>query len=144
MRARGLRSLWTVLGVAVMIGFAASLAGCASIGPVTQVTVPDVKSVTGKWQGIVYLSGIEPEHVVLTIREDGTYDLVSADKIGESRGAGKIAVRDGRLVLEGQRGHGVGTLLKNPAGDFVMNVEGTLSDNRTVSAKLWPSGQMAR
>jgi hypothetical protein len=33
----------------------------------------------------------------------------------------------------------VGTLLRNPAGDLVMNVDATLSDNSTLSAKLWPS-----
>jgi hypothetical protein len=139
MRARGLRSLWTVLGVTVMIGLAAALAGCASVGPVTQVTVPDIKSVTGTWKGVLYRSGVEPEDVTMTIRDDGTYDVVSADKVGTSRGGGKIVVSDGRLLLEGTRGHGVGTLLKNPGGDLVMNVDATLSDNSTLSAKLWPS-----
>ena len=133
------RSLWTVLAVTVVMGLAASLAGCASIGPVTQVTVPDIKSVTGTWKGVVYRSGVEPENVTMTIREDGTFDVVSADKVGASRGSGKIVIRDGRLILEGEhRGHGVATLLKNPSGDLVMNVEGTLSDNSTLSAKLWP------
>jgi hypothetical protein len=138
MAANGLRSLWTVLGVTIMIGLAASLAGCASIGPVTQVSVPDIKSVTGTWTGIVYRSGGEPENVALTIREDGTYDVVSTDKVGASRGSGKIVIRDGRLVIEGQRGRGVGTLLRNPAGDLVMNVEATMNDNSILSAKLWP------
>ena len=139
MAAIRLRSLWTVLAVTVVMGLAASLAGCASIGPVTQVTVPDIKSVTGTWKGVVYRSGVEPENVTMTIREDGTFDVVSADKVGASRGSGKIVIRDGRLILEGEhRGHGVATLLKNPSGDLVMNVEGTLSDNSTLSAKLWP------
>jgi len=139
MAAIRLRSLWTVLAVTVVMGLAASLAGCASIGPVTQVTVPDIKSVTGTWKGVVYRSGVEPENVTMTIREDGTFDVVSADKVGASRGAGKIVIRDGRLVLEGEnRGHGIATLLKSPGGDLVMNVEGTLSDNSTLSAKLWP------
>jgi len=139
MAAIRLRSLWTVLAVTVVMGLAASLAGCASIGPVTQVTVPDIKSVTGTWKGVIYRSGVEPENVTMTIREDGTFDVVSADKVGASRGAGKIVIRDGRLVLEGEnRGHGIATLLKSPGGDLVMNVEATLSDNSTLSAKLWP------
>ena len=138
MVANGLRSLWTALGITIMIGLAASLTGCASIGPVTQVSVPDIKSVTGTWKGIVYRSGGEPENVALTIREDGTYDVVSTDKVGASRGSGKIVIRDGRLVIEGQRGRGVGTLLRNPAGDLVMNVEATMNDNSILSAKLWP------
>ena len=133
------RSLWTALTTTVIVGFAASLIGCASAGPVTQVAVSDVKSVAGTWKGIVYGSGSEPEQVVLTIREDGSYEVVSAQIIGASRGKGKIVISEGRLLMEGERGRGVGTLLRNPAGDFVMNVEATLSDNSTLTAKLWPS-----
>jgi hypothetical protein len=133
------RSLWTALTTTVIVGFAASLIGCASAGPVTQVAVSDVKSVAGTWKGIVYGSGSEPEQVVLTIREDGSYEVVSVQTVGTSRGKGKIVISEGRLLIEGERGRGVGTLLKNPAGDFVMNIEATLSDNSTLTAKLWPS-----
>ena len=118
---------------------AASLSGCASVGPVTPVAVPDIKSVTGTWKGTVYRSGVEPTYVALTIREDGSYDVVSAETVGATRSKGKVVVSDGRLLLEGEKGRGVGTLLRNPGGDLVMNVEGTLSDNSTLSAKLWPS-----
>ena len=119
-----------------MIG---SLMGCASAGPVTPVVVSDVKSVAGTWKGIVYRSGFEPEQVVLTIREDGSYDIVAAQQLGTSRGKGTMVVSNGRLVIEGERGRGVATLLKNPAGDRVMSVEATLSDNSILTAKLWPS-----
>jgi hypothetical protein len=134
------RSLWTALTTTVIVGFAASLIGCASAGPVTQVAVSDVKSVAGTWKGIVYRSGSEPVQVVLTIREDGSYEVVSAQTIGtSSRGKGKIVISEGRLLIEGERGRGVGTLLKNPAGDFVMDIEATMSDNSILTAKLWPS-----
>jgi hypothetical protein len=132
------RSLWTALTATVIVGFAASLIGCASAGPVTPVAVSDIKSVAGTWKGIVYQSGSEPDQVVLTIREDGTYDVVSAQPRGTSRGKGKIVVSDGRLLMEGEKGRGLGTLLKNPAGDLVLNVEATLSDNSILTAKLWP------
>jgi len=133
------RSLWTALTTTVIVGFAASLIGCASAGPVTPVAVSDVKSVAGTWKGIVYRSGSEPVQVVLTIREDGSYEVVSAQTAGTSRGKGKIVISEGRLLIEGERGRGVGTLLKNPAGDFVMDIEATLSDNSILTAKLWPS-----
>ena len=87
----------------------------------------------------MYRSGSEPEQVVLTIRDDGSYDLVSAQSLGTSRGRGKMVVSDGRLRIEGEKGRGVATLLRNPAGDRVMNVEATLSDNSILTAKLWPS-----
>ena len=139
MKSNRAQSLWTALTATVIIGFAASLMGCASAGPVTPVVVSDVKSVAGTWKGIVYRSGFEPEQIVLTIREDGSYDFVSAQLIGTVRGRGKMVVSDGRLLIEGEKGRGVATLLKNPAGDRVMSVEATLSDNSILTAKLWPS-----
>ena len=137
MISNGARSLWAIITVTVVVGFVAALAGCASVGPIAPVVVSDVKSVAGTWQGVVYESGSEPDYVELTIREDGSYDLVSRQAIGESRGRGKIVLSGGRLIMEGERGRGVGTLLRNQAGDLVMNIDATLSDNSTLSAKLW-------
>jgi hypothetical protein len=138
MTQRSPRSSWFVLS-AVVVGFAALLVGCAQVGPVTQITVPDVKSVTGTWKGIIYQSGVEPDNVTLTIQDDGSFNIVSAQRNTSSRVHGKVLISDGRLLFEGAGGgHGVGTLLKNPAGDFVMNVEGTLSDNSTLTAELFP------
>ena len=138
MTQRSSRSSWFVLG-AVVVGFATLLVGCAKVGPVTQITVPDVKSVTGTWKGVIYRSGFEPDNVTLTIQDDGSFEMVSAQRNASSSARGKVAISDGRLLFEGARGgHGVGTLLKNPAGDVVMNVEGTLSDNSTLTAKLFP------
>ena len=81
---------------------------------------------------------------MLTIREDGSYDLASVQPLGTSRGKGKITISDGRLLIEGEKGRGVATVLKNPAGDLVMNIEATLSDNSTLTAKLWPSPLASR
>jgi hypothetical protein len=138
MTLSGRQSSWTVL-TAVVVGVVTVLAGCAQVGPVTQVTVPDVKSVTGTWKGLVYRSGVEADRITMTIREDGSYDIVSAQRPGTSAGRGKLVIADGRLVFEGERGRGVGTLLRNPGGDLVMNVDATLSDNSTLTAKLFPS-----
>ena len=68
MTLSGARSLWTVLTGTVIVGFAASLIGCASAGPITPVEVSDVKSVAGTWKGTVYRSGFAPDYVTLTIR----------------------------------------------------------------------------
>jgi hypothetical protein len=131
---------WTVLAAAFVVGFTASLLGCARLGPLNPATVSDIRSVAGTWKGVLYGAGFEAQPVELTIGEDGSYDVVlSLRPIGESRGKGKVVVRDGRLLFEGQKGRGVGTLLTNPVGDRVMNIEATLSDNSTLSAKLSPS-----
>ena len=138
------RLVCRVLTITVIVGFSVSLVGCASIGPVTPVAVSDVKSVSGTWEGIVYLPRFQPgserNDVTLTIRDDGSFDVVSKKLLGASRGTGRIVISDGRLVFEGARGlHGVGTVLRNPAGDVLMKIEGTLADNSTLSATLWPT-----
>jgi hypothetical protein len=139
MKPNGLRSCCSVLTIAALVGFGASLMGCASAGPVTPVAVSDVKSVAGTWKGMVYRSGVAPDQVTLTIRDDGSYDVKSVQPIGTSQGSGKIAISEGRLLFEGLKGSGTGVLQRNSEGDLVMAVEGTLSDGSTLSAKLWPS-----
>jgi hypothetical protein len=138
------RLVCSVLAVTVIVGFSVSLVGCANIGPVTPVAVSDVNSVSGTWEGIVYLPRSEPgserNDVTLTIRDDASFDVVSKKILGASRGKGHIVISDGRLVFEGERGlRGVGTVLRNPAGDVLMKIEGTLADNSNLSATLWPT-----
>jgi hypothetical protein len=133
------RSPRTAFTATIVFVFAASLVGCASIGPATPVAVSDVKSVAGTWEGVVYQSGSEPDHITLTILEDGSYDVMSRQTYGTSRGKGRIVISEGRLILQGEKGRGMGTLSSNPSGDRVMNIEATLSDNRLLTAKLWPS-----
>jgi hypothetical protein len=137
MTRTGLRSFGIVL-VVFVLGLAAGLGGCASLGPVAPVEVSDVKDVSGTWKGAVYQSSqFSPDYITLTIREDGSYDIVSARQpIGTSRGQGKVAISDGRLMFEGPRGRGVGRVQKNPDGSLTMMVDGTLSDNSTLSAQL--------
>ena len=94
MTSSGTRSLWAALVAAVVVGFTASLLGCASLGPVTPVAVSDVRSVAGTWQGVVYKSNSQPDYVDLTIREDGSYEVVSRHTIGRSNGRGRIVVSD--------------------------------------------------
>jgi len=133
----GLGSLGTVL-TAFVVGCVATLVGCASLGPITPVAVSDIKAVAGTWKGVVYRRSVfEPDNVTLMIREDGSYDVVSAQEpIGVSRGKGKIVIDEGRLIFEGVNGRGVGTVLRDPAGNLMMEVHATMSDNSTLSAKL--------
>jgi len=136
-RRTGLGSLGTIL-TAFVVGFVATLGGCASFGPVTPIAVSDIKTVAGTWKGVVYRRSVfEPDNVTLMIREDGSYDVVSAQEpIGMSRGKGKIVIDEGRLIFEGENGRGVGTVLRDPAGNLMMEVHATMSDNSTLSAKL--------
>src|SRR5206468_4844654 len=104
MTPAGTRSIWAVFTATIVVGFAASLIGCASAGPLTTVAVSDVKSVAGTWKGVVYRSSFEPDYVALTIREDGSYDVETRrHTIGGSHGKGKILIRAGRLILAGEQ-----------------------------------------
>ena len=138
MTSGGSRSLWTAF-TGIVVGFTALLVGCASFGPLTPVPVSELKSVAGTWKGVVYESNSEPDYVTLTIQEDGSYEVVSRQTIGASRGKGQIVISEGRLILQGQKGRGVGTLLSSAAGARVMRIEATLSDNRILTAELGPS-----
>ena len=133
------RSLWTTLAATAVVGFAASLIGCASAGPLTPVVVSDVKSVAGSWTGVVYKSGSEPEYVVLIIEENGSYHVESRQALGPTHGKGTIEISRGRLIFHGEHGRGVGTVLRSGNGDRVMDVQATLSDNSILTAKLSPS-----
>jgi hypothetical protein len=139
MTRSALRSFAGLLAAALVVAFAASLLGCASYGPATRVAVTDVKSVTGTWKGTVYRSGFESESVALVIHDDGLYEVVLVGSSGTTVGGGKILVSDGRLLVEGAKGRGAGTLLRNRAGDLVLNVDMILNDNSTLTAKLWRS-----
>ena len=85
-------------------------------------------------------SNVPPESVELTIREDGSFHIESRERIGASHGRGKIVIRDGRLILQGEdASRGVGTLHASSEGSRVLYIEATLSDNSMVSAQLSPT-----
>src|SRR5262249_3118085 len=122
------------------VAFAAVLAGCASSGSVTPTAVSDVKSLAGKWTGLMY--GPAPnqtDQVVMTIGEDGAYEIVTYRTIGEARGRGRIMISDGQLVLQGEKGRGSASVMTRPDGGRVMKVDATLNDNTPMSATLSPA-----
>ena len=131
------RVVCTGLAITVLVGLWVLLVGCASIGPVRQVAVADIKSVSGTWEGIVYLPGSERDDITLTIQDDGSYEVVSNRGLASSSGRGRIQISKGRVLVEDERGRGAATVLQGPAGEVLIEVDITLSDNRNLSAKLW-------
>ena len=115
MTPNGTRSLWTVF---------------------TPVVISDVKSVAGTWKGVIYQSSYQPDYIVLTIQEDGSYQFTSREALGPSRGKGTMVISGGRLIIQGEKGRGVATVLRSPNGDLFMDVQATLSDNSVLTAKL--------
>jgi hypothetical protein len=99
------------LGACASSGSGGQTAGGGGVG--APVTVTDVRSVAGRWAGLMDspAPSQDPEYLEVTVREDGTYRATSARTIGVMDAQGTIAVSDGRLLLTGERGtRGVGTL----------------------------------
>ena len=127
----------SIVSVVAIAGLSVLLAGCASLGPLRPVPVADVKSVSGTWEGVVYLPGSERDDITLTIQDDGSYEVVSKRGLASSSGRGRIQISKGRVLVEDERGRGAATVLQGPAGEVLIEVDITLSDNRHLSAKLW-------
>ena len=125
----------------IVVGFVVALVGCASVRALTPVAVSDIHSVAGRWAGKVYSSrDVKPESVELVIQEDGSYHIESREIHGASHGRGKIMLREGRLILQGEdSSRGIATLHTSSDGHRFLNVEATTSDNRMLSVELTPS-----
>src|SRR5688500_3599427 len=73
----------------------------------TAAALTDVKTVAGRWSGILYgRPGAQRDQdwIEFALRDDGSYTLASARTIGVFEGTGKVRLEDGRLVTEGAKG----------------------------------------
>lgn len=111
------------------------LSGCADIGTRAKATanavpIPDLQSVAGKWDGLMKRRPRTrgDDYVTVTIGEDGTYRFVSARIIGVFSGTGTLQLVDGKLRIEGARGHATFTLYER-GGEQVLMVEGLDTTN---------------
>jgi|SRR5262245_57782709 len=129
--------------LSLVVGAASSLAGCASSDSMSAasmvVPVTDVSSVAGKWAGLAEGPGSnQTDYVEMTIRDDGTYDVMTRRTMGTFNGKGKITVRGGQLVMQGDHGTGVATLLARDS-ERVLKVDATFQTSVKVSANLRPA-----
>ena len=132
---------------ALVVGIVSSLAGCAGTGggeATTPMAVSDVKSVAGKWAGVMEGRGSgQYDLIELNIKDDSTYDVSTSRTMGAMRGGGTVALRDGQLVFQGPNARGTGTLMGGSGGERVMRINVTFesagSVSQNVSANLRPS-----
>jgi hypothetical protein len=105
----------------------------------TPVAVTDIKAVAGHWAGLMDLPGNSPDqYLEVTVREDGTYQAISARTIGVMDAQGTITVRDGRLFLKGARGsQGTATLVSKDGRQTLMVDMMSPNQSRT-TARLQP------
>ncbi|HEX6213110.1 MAG TPA: hypothetical protein VF136_20180 [Methylomirabilota bacterium] len=104
------------------------------------VAVADVKSLAGRWAGLMDLpgGGRDVQYLEVMLREDGTYTATSARTIGVMDAQGTIAVRDGHLVLQGERGARGTARLYSHQGEPTLMVDMTGADQRRTTARLQP------
>ena len=91
-------------------------ASSTSTGLATAVTVSSTSAVTGKWAGLLELKGggDREDFVELTIDPDGTYRRGASRTVGLMDAKGKVAVAEGKIRLEGERGgRATGTLYES-------------------------------
>jgi outer membrane lipoprotein SlyB len=128
--------------LAIVVATAASLVGCAStdsMSSATVVPITDVKSVAGKWAGLVEGPGSnQTDYVEMTIRADGTYDVMTRRQMGTFTGNGQIVINQGQLVLKGNTGTGVATLMTRGA-ERILKIDAVFQTNIKVSADLRPT-----
>ena len=69
-------------------------------------TITDVKSVAGKWQGLLVRNPRNPDDdwVTFAIGETGAYEFVSYRMTGVFSGKGKLVLTDGKLSAKSDRG----------------------------------------
>jgi hypothetical protein len=107
----------------------------------TAVAIPDIKSVAGRWSGILYgrPGGTRGQDwVELALHEDGTYTLASARTIGVFTGSGKLRLADGRLFTEGEKAPATVTLYQR-GGKRFLRVEGAMASGQPLRADLYPA-----
>jgi hypothetical protein len=105
------------------------------------VPIPDIKSVAGRWSGIVYgrPGGTRGQDwVELALQEDGTYTLASARTIGVFTGSGKVSLVDGRLTAEGEKAR-VAFTLYHGGGKRFLRAEGYMTSGQPLRADLYPA-----
>jgi hypothetical protein len=136
------------MGVVSLLGLAACAsggagettgrAGTTAVGE--PVAVTDVKSVAGRWAGLMDLpgGGRDIEYLEVTVREDGTYQATSARTIGVMDRQGTIALRDGRLVLQGASGARGTATLYSRQGQPTLMVDMTAANQSRTTARLQP------
>jgi hypothetical protein len=119
------------------------LAGCAGTGASTAggaAAISDIASVAGKWAGLMEMPGSQQreEFVELRVDESGTYRVVAARPIGVMDAHGKVAVSDGQLLFEGDRGSQArATLHTQPTQpQRTLLVEGATPSGRRFRAQL--------
>jgi hypothetical protein len=138
------RALRGVPGAVALALVTALLWGCAAgagqgNGHGTPVTVADVKTVAGRWSGVLEISGRRHEDFVeVMISPEGSYEMRGARTVGVLDAEGRVEAAGGTLRFLGSRAAGTGTLYAKD-GRRTLVVEGRSDRGERVSVRLTPA-----
>jgi hypothetical protein len=127
--------MWLVAVVLVAPACAGPSSSPSALATVVPVT--DLKAVAGTWAGVATRdAGGQTDWLELTLREDGTFEGLSARQIGAFAGRGKLQVRDGSVHASGANGTAVMTLSEQDGR--VLNIRFIERNGVSYSATLRP------
>jgi hypothetical protein len=102
------------VAILVVVVAAPACAGARSSAGASGASIPikDVSSVAGTWGGLVSRAtgSDEGDWLEMKVKEDGTFQAVSARQIGLLLGNGTLAIRNGQMAAVGPQGTAVLTL----------------------------------
>jgi hypothetical protein len=103
-RKRNVEMIAVIIAVYVM-------AACGFLDPkegpqMQPLAISDLKSVAGKWQGLLVRNPRtrDDDWVTFAIGETGTYEFASYRLIGVFAGKGKLVLTDGKLQAKSEKG----------------------------------------
>ncbi len=134
------RIVCVTLSVALALA-TATLASCGQTtsgraGNATFVPIPDFATVAGKWTGLARGGSRQPDDwVELTIRNDGTFEALSARTIGVFTGSGLFHLDQGKLTFSSEKGTAIYTLYYR-GGARLLLADFTTKDGIRYSAEL--------
>jgi hypothetical protein len=135
----------SVLSLVIGISVAALVfsLGCAGVSPAPQtpVVITDVKTVAGKWEGLLKRvpHARQDDWVEVTIQEtgpdSGTVEFASYRAIGAFMGKRPFKLSDGRITAEGERGTATLTLYES-SGRQELRLHADMKDGLKYDAAL--------
>jgi len=125
----------------IVLSTVMSLAACAALvapeqPPVIPIVIPDIKTVAGKWEGVVIREPFQRDWAELTIYEDGRFEYVShRNYLGIAKGGGVLKLTDGKLTSETERGQATYILVAR-SGRHVLMVDALSKQGLRYTAEL--------
>ena len=129
--------------MAVLTVAACTAAVSKETGQWTPTPITDLKSVAGRWEGLMIRTPRSPtdDWVRLVVREGGTYEFASYRTIGVFSGKGTFILADGRLSAQSERGKMTLQLYTDAvSGARMLKAEALTSNRIEYSADLRRTG----